>query len=104
MQERYNNFALSKQKEDRNTVNKHIYKGVNMKKIMITLALIMMTTISQAQTLGECQQAAEKNYPKSMVATAHSISASNLSECCYGLARAYANDVSTDGAQYERAK
>ena len=34
-----------------------------MKKIMITLALIMMTTISQAQTLGECQQAAEKNYP-----------------------------------------
>ena len=63
MQERYNNFALSKQKEDRNTVNKHIYKGMNMKKIMITLALIMMTTISQAQTLGECQQAAEKNYP-----------------------------------------
>ena len=36
---------------------------MNMKKIMITLALIMMTTISQAQTLGECQQAAEKNYP-----------------------------------------
>lgn len=36
---------------------------MNMKKIMITLALIMMTTISQAQTLEECQQAAEKNYP-----------------------------------------
>ena len=36
---------------------------MNMKKIMITLALITMTTISQAQTLGECQQAAEKNYP-----------------------------------------
>ena len=36
---------------------------MNMKKIMITLSLIMMTTISQAQTLGECQQAAEKNYP-----------------------------------------
>ena len=36
---------------------------MNMKKIMITLALIMMTTISRAQTLEECQQAAEKNYP-----------------------------------------
>lgn len=34
-----------------------------MKKIMISLALIMLSSISRAQTLEECQQAAEKNYP-----------------------------------------
>ena len=36
---------------------------MNMKKIMISLALIMLSSVSQAQTLEECQQAAEKNYP-----------------------------------------
>lgn len=36
---------------------------MNMKKIMISLALIMLSSISRAQTLEECQQAAEKNYP-----------------------------------------
>ena len=34
-----------------------------MKKIMISLALIMLSSVSWAQTLEECQQAAEKNYP-----------------------------------------
>ena len=34
-----------------------------MKKIMISLALIMLSSVSRAQTLEECQQAAEKNYP-----------------------------------------
>ena len=34
-----------------------------MKKIMISLALIMLSSGSWAQTLEECQQAAEKNYP-----------------------------------------
>lgn len=34
-----------------------------MKKIMICLALIMLSSGSWAQTLEECQQAAEKNYP-----------------------------------------
>ena len=34
-----------------------------MKKIMISLALIMLFSVSRAQTLEECQQAAEKNYP-----------------------------------------
>ena len=34
-----------------------------MKKIMICLALIMLSSVSRAQTLEECQQAAEKNYP-----------------------------------------
>ena len=36
---------------------------MNMKKIMISLALIMLSSVSRAQTLEECQQAAEKNYP-----------------------------------------
>jgi outer membrane efflux protein len=36
---------------------------MNMKKIMISLALIMLSSVSWAQTLEECQQAAEKNYP-----------------------------------------
>ena len=36
---------------------------MNMKKIMICLALIMLSSVSRAQTLEECQQAAEKNYP-----------------------------------------
>lgn len=36
---------------------------MNMKKIMISLALIMLSSGSWAQTLEECQQAAEKNYP-----------------------------------------
>lgn len=36
---------------------------MNMKKIMIILALIMLSSGSWAQTLEECQQAAEKNYP-----------------------------------------
>lgn len=34
-----------------------------MKKIMISLALIILSSGSWAQTLEECQQAAEKNYP-----------------------------------------
>ena len=34
-----------------------------MKKIMISLALIMLSSVSRAQTLEECRQAAEKNYP-----------------------------------------
>lgn len=34
-----------------------------MKKIMISLALIILSSSSWAQTLEECQQAAEKNYP-----------------------------------------
>lgn len=34
-----------------------------MKKIMISLAFIMLSSVSWAQTLEECQQAAEKNYP-----------------------------------------
>lgn len=34
-----------------------------MKKIMISLALIMLSSVSRAQTLEECQHAAEKNYP-----------------------------------------
>lgn len=34
-----------------------------MKKIMISLALIMLSSVSWAQTLEECQQAAENNYP-----------------------------------------
>ena len=34
-----------------------------MEKKIITIALIMMAIISQAQTLEECQQAAKKNYP-----------------------------------------
>ena len=34
-----------------------------MKKRMISLALIMLSSVSRAQTLEECQQAAEKNYP-----------------------------------------
>ena len=34
-----------------------------MKKIMISLALIILSSVSRAQTLEECQQAAEKNYP-----------------------------------------
>ena len=34
-----------------------------MKKIMISLALIMLSSVGRAQTLEECQQAAEKNYP-----------------------------------------
>ena len=34
-----------------------------MKKIMISLTLIMLSSVSWAQTLEECQQAAEKNYP-----------------------------------------
>jgi len=34
-----------------------------MKKIMISLALIMLSSVSRAQTLEECQQAAVKNYP-----------------------------------------
>ncbi|MBW4895790.1 TolC family protein [Prevotella melaninogenica] len=34
-----------------------------MKKIMISLALIMLSSVSRAQTLEECQQAAENNYP-----------------------------------------
>ena len=34
-----------------------------MNKIMISLALIMLSSVSRAQTLEECQQAAEKNYP-----------------------------------------
>ena len=36
---------------------------MNMKKIMISLAFIMLSSVSWAQTLEECQQAAEKNYP-----------------------------------------
>lgn len=36
---------------------------MNMKKIMISLALIILSSGSWAQTLEECQQAAEKNYP-----------------------------------------
>lgn len=36
---------------------------MNMKKIMISLALIMLSSVSRAQTLEECQQAAEKSYP-----------------------------------------
>ncbi len=36
---------------------------MNMKKEIISLALIMIASISQAQTLEECQQAAERNYP-----------------------------------------
>ena len=36
---------------------------MNMKKIMISLALIMLSSVSWAQTLEECQQAAENNYP-----------------------------------------
>ncbi len=36
---------------------------MNMKKIMISLTLIMLSSVSWAQTLEECQQAAEKNYP-----------------------------------------
>lgn len=36
---------------------------MNMKKIMISLALIILSSSSWAQTLEECQQAAEKNYP-----------------------------------------
>ena len=36
---------------------------MNMKKIMISLALIILSSVSRAQTLEECQQAAEKNYP-----------------------------------------
>ena len=36
---------------------------MNMKKIMISLALIMLSSVSRAQTLEECQQVAEKNYP-----------------------------------------
>ena len=36
---------------------------MNMKKIMISLALIILSSVSWAQTLEECQQAAEKNYP-----------------------------------------
>ena len=35
-----------------------------MKKKIISFALIMMTTAIQAQTLEECQLAAEKNYPR----------------------------------------
>ena len=34
-----------------------------MKKITLTLAFIAATVIAQAQTLEECQQAAEQNYP-----------------------------------------
>ena len=34
-----------------------------MKKKIISFALIMMATAIQAQTLEECQLAAEKNYP-----------------------------------------
>ena len=34
---------------------------MNMKKIMISLALIMLSSVSRAQKLEECQQAAEKN-------------------------------------------
>ena len=36
---------------------------MNMKKIMTSLALIILSSGSWAQTLEECQQAAEKNYP-----------------------------------------
>lgn len=36
---------------------------MNMKKIMISLASIILSSSSWAQTLEECQQAAEKNYP-----------------------------------------
>lgn len=36
---------------------------MNMKKIMISLALTILSSGSWAQTLEECQQAAEKNYP-----------------------------------------
>lgn len=36
---------------------------MNMKKIMISLASIILSSGSWAQTLEECQQAAEKNYP-----------------------------------------
>lgn len=36
---------------------------MNMKKEIISLALIMIASINQAQTLEECQQAAERNYP-----------------------------------------
>lgn len=36
---------------------------MNMKKEITSLALIMIASISQAQTLEECQQAAERNYP-----------------------------------------
>ena len=36
---------------------------MNMKKIMTSLALIILSSSSWAQTLEECQQAAEKNYP-----------------------------------------
>lgn len=36
---------------------------MNMKKIMISLALIILSSGSWAQTLEECQQAAKKNYP-----------------------------------------
>ncbi|PDP68964.1 TolC family protein [Prevotella intermedia] len=34
-----------------------------MKKKIITLVLLMLVSVVQAQTLEECQQAAEKNYP-----------------------------------------
>ncbi|GAB6977089.1 TolC family protein [Prevotella falsenii] len=34
-----------------------------MKKKIITLSLIMLASVAQAQTLEECRQAAEKNYP-----------------------------------------
>ncbi|APW32593.1 transporter [Prevotella intermedia ATCC 25611 = DSM 20706] len=34
-----------------------------MKKKIITLVLLMLASVAQAQTLEECQQAAEKNYP-----------------------------------------
>ena len=34
-----------------------------MKEKLITLVLLMLASVAQAQTLEECQQAAEKNYP-----------------------------------------
>ena len=34
-----------------------------MKKTILTIAMTVLTVASQAQTLEECQQAAERNYP-----------------------------------------
>ena len=74
-----------------------------MKKLLF---LLMLPLTMQAQTLQECQEAAEHNYGgehrERVVASGFCIGTGNASKRCCVVARADAVGISADGIEHER--
>ena len=87
---------------------------MNMKKLLF---LLMLPMTMQAQTLQECQEAAEHNYPlirqyptdggehrERVAASDFCISTGNAAKRCCVMARADAVGISADGIEHERSQ